>query len=597
MLLSAEHISLNFGLKQLLDDVTLYINQGDKIGIIGINGTGKSSLLRVLAGRQVPDEGTVSLDPNVQVSFLSQDPVMEAGNTVLEQVFAGYSPDVRTLMEYEAKTMLTRLGITDFDQTVGTLSGGQRKRVALATVLLHPADVMILDEPTNHLDSDMILWLEGFLQSFAGGLIMVTHDRYFLERVVNRITELSHCRIRHYEANYSKYLELKTQQEEMEQAAERKRRSILRVEYQWIMRGAQARRTKNKDRITRYEELKAQTGPETDGAVQMATLSSRLGRKTVELDHVTKSFGDRTVIRDFSYSIAQDDRVGIVGRNGAGKSTLLNLIAGRLTPDAGKVDWGETVRIGYFSQEGREMDPEERVYDYIHAVAGMVKTKEGSFSATQMMERFLFPTALQGQPIGKLSGGERRRLYLLSVLMEAPNILLLDEPTNDLDVTTLAILEEYLETFPGAVLAVSHDRYFLDKMAEHIFAVGEDGVIQRYVGNFTDYLEKHQAEVRQQEKARKKEKEPAGAKPVRQKKLKFTFKEQREFDTIEADIAALEDRLGQPEGEMSASGSDYVKLQELTDEQGRVSALLEEKMDRWVYLTDLAEKIAAQEGP
>jgi len=597
MLLSAEHISLNFGLKQLLDDVTLYINQGDKIGIIGINGTGKSSLLRVLAGRQVPDEGTVSLDPNVQVSFLSQDPDMEAGNTVLEQVFAGYSPDVRTLMEYEAKTMLTRLGITDFDQTVGTLSGGQRKRVALATVLLHPADVMILDEPTNHLDSDMILWLEGFLQSFAGGLIMVTHDRYFLERVVNRITELSHCRIRHYEANYSKYLELKTQQEEMEQAAERKRRSILRVEYQWIMRGAQARRTKNKDRITRYEELKAQTGPETDGAVQMATLSSRLGRKTVELDHVTKSFGDRTVIRDFSYSIARDDRVGIVGRNGAGKSTLLNLIAGRLTPDAGKVDWGETVRIGYFSQEGREMDPEERVYDYIHAVAGMVNTKEGSFSATQMMERFLFPTALQGQPIGKLSGGERRRLYLLSVLMEAPNILLLDEPTNDLDVTTLAILEEYLETFPGAVLAVSHDRYFLDKMAEHIFAVGEDGVIQRYVGNFTDYLEKHRAEVRQQEKARKKEKEPAGAKPVRQKKLKFTFKEQREFDTIEADIAALEDRLDQLEGEMSAAGSDYVKLQELTDEQSEVSALLEEKMDRWVYLTDLAEKIAAQEGP
>ena len=612
MLLSAEHISLNFGLKQLLDDVTLYINQGDKIGIIGINGTGKSSLLRVLAGRQVPDEGTVSLDPkgrqvpdegtvsldpNVQVSFLSQDPDMEAGNTVLEQVFAGYSPDVRTLMEYEAKTMLTRLGITDFDQTVGTLSGGQRKRVALATVLLHPADVMILDEPTNHLDSDMILWLEGFLQSFAGGLIMVTHDRYFLERVVNRITELSHCRIRHYEANYSKYLELKTQQEEMEQAAERKRRSILRVEYQWIMRGAQARRTKNKDRITRYEELKAQTGPETDGAVQMATLSSRLGRKTVELDHVTKSFGDRTVIRDFSYSIARDDRVGIVGRNGAGKSTLLNLIAGRLTPDAGKVDWGETVRIGYFSQEGREMDPEERVYDYIHAVAGMVNTKEGSFSATQMMERFLFPTALQGQPIGKLSGGERRRLYLLSVLMEAPNILLLDEPTNDLDVTTLAILEEYLETFPGAVLAVSHDRYFLDKMAEHIFAVGEDGVIQRYVGNFTDYLEKHQAEVRQQEKARKKEKEPAGAKPVRQKKLKFTFKEQREFDTIEADIAALEDRLDQLEGEMSAAGSDYVKLQELTDEQSEVSALLEEKIDRWVYLTDLAQKIAAQEGP
>jgi len=595
MLLSAEHISLNFGLKQLLDDVTLYISEGDKIGVIGINGTGKSSLLRVLAGRQVPDEGAVTLDPNVQVSFLSQNPEMDEGNTVLEQVFAGYSPDLRTLMEYEAKTMLTRLGITDFDQKVGTLSGGQKKRVALATVLLHPADVMILDEPTNHLDSDMILWLEGFLQKFTGGLIMVTHDRYFLERVVNRITELSHCHIRHYEANYSKYLALKTQQEEMEQAAERKRQSILRVEYQWIMRGAQARRTKNKDRIARYEELKARSGPETDGSVQMATLSSRLGRKTVELDHVTKSFGDKTVLRDFSYSVARDDRVGIVGRNGAGKSTLLNLIAGRLAPDTGTVDWGETVRIGYFSQEGREMDPEERVYDYIHAVAGMVKTKEGSFSATQMMERFLFPTQLQGQPIGKLSGGERRRLYLLSVLMEAPNILLLDEPTNDLDVTTLAILEEYLETFPGAVLAVSHDRYFLDKVAEHIFAVGEDGVITRYVGNFTDYLEAHQAAVRQEEKARKKEKEPAAARPARQKKLKFTFKEQREFETIEEDIAGLEERLSQLEAEMSAAGSDYVKLQALTEEQTQVSAQLEEKMERWVYLTDLAEKIAAQD--
>ncbi len=595
MLLSAEHISLNFGLKQLLDDVTLYIEPGDKIGIIGINGTGKSSLLRVLAGKQVPDEGAVSLDPNVQVSFLSQNPDMREDNTVLEQVFADYSPDVRELMEYEAKSMLTRLGITDFGQTVGTLSGGQKKRVALATVLLHPANVMILDEPTNHLDSDMILWLEGFLQKFTGGLVMVTHDRYFLERVCNRITELSHCHLRHYEANYSKYLELKTQQEEMEQAAERKRQSILRVEYQWIMRGAQARRTKNKDRIARYEALKNQSGPETDGAVQMATLSSRLGRKTVELDHVTKTFGDRTVLRDFTYHVSRDDRVGIVGRNGAGKSTLLNLIAGRLSPDSGKIDRGETVRIGYFSQEGRELDPNERVYDYIHAVAGTVKTREGSFSATQMMERFLFPTALQGQPIGKLSGGERRRLYLLSVLMEAPNILLLDEPTNDLDVTTLAILEDYLETFPGAVLAVSHDRYFLDKLAEHIFAFGEDGTVDRYVGNFTDYLEKRQAETREQARARKKEKEPAAPRAVKPKKLKFTFKEQREYETIESDIAALENRLSELDGEMTAAGSDYVKLQALTEEQEAVSGQLEEKMERWIYLTDLAERIAAQE--
>ena len=594
MLLSAEHISLNFGLKQLLEDVTLYLNEGDKIGIIGINGTGKSSLLRVLAGQQVPDQGTVSLDPNVQVCFLPQNPAMVEGATVLEQVFHDFSPDTRALLEYEAKAMLTRLGITDFTQPVDTLSGGQRKRVALATVLLHPADVLILDEPTNHLDSEMVAWLEDWLRRFKGGLVMVTHDRYFLERVVNHITELSHCHIRHYEANYSKYLELKTQQEEMEQAAQRKRQSILRVEYQWIMRGAQARRTKNKDRIARYEELKAQAAPETDGAVEMATLSSRLGRKTVELDHVSKAFGDHVVLRDFTYHIARDDRVGIVGRNGAGKSTLLNLIAGKLTPDSGTVDWGETVRIGYFSQEGRELDPRQRVYDFIHEVAGQVKTREGNFSATQMMERFLFPTQLQGQPIGKLSGGERRRLYLLSLLMEAPNILLLDEPTNDLDVTTLAILEEYLETFPGAVLAVSHDRYFLDKMAHQIFEVGEEGQVTRYSGNYSDYLDKRQATSApaQEEKA---EKKPAG-KPARQKKLKFTFKEQREYDTIEADIAALEARIAQREGEMLACGSDYGKLQDLTKEQEADQAALEEKMERWLYLTDLAERIAAQEG-
>ena len=593
MLLSAEHISLNFGLKQLLEDVTLYLNEGDKIGIIGINGTGKSSLLRVLAGQQVPDQGAVSLDPNVQVCFLPQNPAMVEGATVLEQVFHDFSPDTRALLEYEAKAMLTRLGITDFTQPVDTLSGGQRKRVALAAVLLHPADVLILDEPTNHLDSDMVLWLEDHLRKFTGGLIMVTHDRYFLERVCNRITELSHCRIRHYEANYSKYLEQKTQQEEMDQAAQRKRQSILRVEYQWIMRGAQARRTKNKDRIARYEQLKAQAGPVSDGAVEMATLSSRLGRKTVELDHVTKAFGEHIVLQDFTYHIARDDRVGIVGRNGAGKSTLLNLIAGKLAPDSGTVDWGETVRLGYFSQEGRELDPRQRVYDFIHEIAGEVKTREGNFSATQMMEHFLFPTQLQGQPIGKLSGGERRRLYLLSILMAAPNILLLDEPTNDLDVTTLAILEEYLETFPGAVLAVSHDRYFLDKMAAQIFEVGEGGAVRRYSGNYSDYLAKRREETPAPKEERKK---PAAGKPARQRKLKFTFKEQREYDTIEADIAALEARIAQREGEMLACGSDYGKLQDLTKDQQADQAALEEKMERWLYLTHLAERIAAQEG-
>ena len=591
MLLSAEHISLNFGLKQLLDDVTLYLNEGDKIGIIGINGTGKSSFLRVLAGQQVPDSGTVSRDPNVQVCFLSQNPKMDPEATVLEQVFSDFSPDTRALMEYEAKAMLTRLGITDFAQPVGTLSGGQRKRVALAAVLLHPADVLILDEPTNHLDSDMVIWLEDRLRKFNGGLIMVTHDRYFLERVANRITELSHCHIRHYEANYSKYLELKTQQEEMEQAAQRKRQSILRVEYQWIMRGAQARRTKNKDRIARYEELKAQTGPETDGTLQMATLSSRLGRKTVELHDVSKAFGDHTVLSHFTYGVARDDRVGIVGRNGAGKSTLLNLIAGKLFPDSGTIDWGETVRIGYFSQEGRELDLDQRVFDFIHEIASEVKTKEGSFSASQMMERFLFPTQLQGQPIGKLSGGERRRLYLLSILMAAPTVLLLDEPTNDLDVTTLSILEDYLQTFPGPILAVSHDRFFLDKLAGQIFEVKDGGIIERYVGNWTDWEGKRKAETAAEapQKAEKAEQNRP-----RERKLKFSFKEQREFETIDADLAALEQQIKDCEAAQSACGSDYVKLQELQARQAELEAALEEKTERWMYLTELKEKIDAQ---
>lgn len=536
----------------------------------------------------------MTLDPNVQVSFLPQNPEMEDEATVLEEVFAQLSPEYRTLHEYEAQTMLTRLGIFSFDQKIGTLSGGQRKRVALAAALLHPSEVLILDEPTNHLDSEMVLWLEQTLQKFTGGLIMVTHDRYFLERVVNHITELSHGTLRHYEANYSKYLELKTQQEEWEEASQRKRQSILRVEYQWIMRGAQARRTKSKDRIARYEELKAQSGPETDGAVQLSALSSRLGRKTIALHQVAKAFDGRTVLRPFSYEIARNDRVGIIGRNGAGKSTLLNLIAGRLTPDSGDMEWGDTVKIGYFSQEGRELDPEQRVYDFIHEIADEVKTEDGTFSATQMLNRFLFPTQLQSQPIGKLSGGERRRLYLLSVLMEAPNILLLDEPTNDLDVTTLAILEDYLDHFSGAVLAVSHDRYFLDKMAGQIFEVCDDGEIRRYTGNFSDYLEKRKQDAAPASKGAKTPTAPV--RPARPKKLKFTYKEQLEYDAIEDDIAALEQDAAALEAQMAACGSDYEKLQALSAQQTALKARLDEKMDRWVYLSDLAERIAAQDA-
>ena len=592
MLLSAEHISINFGARSLLTDVNFYLEPGDRVGVIGINGTGKSTFLRVLAGQIGPDEGSVTRDPNVQVSFLSQNPVMREDATILEQVFLSFPPEFRELNEYEAKSMLTRLGLTDFERKVGTLSGGQRKRLALAAALIHPADVLILDEPTNHLDTAMVTWLEDWLRRFRGGLIMVTHDRYFLERVVNHITELSRGKLYHYEANYSKYLELKAERAEMAEASERKRQSILRTEREWIMRGCKARTTKSKDRIERYEALRDQEAPETDESVSLAAASSRLGRKIIELRDVGKEYDARWVLRHFSYGVLRDDRIGIVGHNGVGKSTLLRLIAGELQPDEGSVDIGTTVRIGHFSQEGRELDLNQRVYDFIHEIGDEVKTEEGTLTAKAMMERFLFPADLQSQPIGKLSGGERRRLYLLSVLMEAPNILLLDEPTNDLDITTLAILEEYLETFPGAVLAVSHDRYFLDKTAQQIFEVGEGGVITRYTGNYSDYLEKRKANEAPAEKAAKKA--PSG-KPVRQKKLKFSYKEQKEFDTIEDDIAALEQKIADLDTQMAACGSDYVKLQDLTKEQDAAKTALDEKMERWMYLTDLAEKIAAQE--
>ena len=493
MLLSAEHLSINFGSRQLLEDVNFYLNEGDKVGVIGINGTGKSTFLKVLAGKLEADAGTISRNPNVQVSLLEQNPPMEDDATVLEQVFLHFPKEFRELNEYEAKSMLNKLGLPDYEQKVGTLSGGQRKRVALAAALIHPADVLILDEPTNHLDAEMTAWLEDWLRRFKGGLVMVTHDRYFLERVVNHITELSRGKLYHYEANYSKYLELKAQRAEMAEASERKRQSILRTEREWIMRGCRARTTKSRDRIERYEALKNQEAPETDDTMQLAAASSRLGKKLIELHDVSKTYGSRTVIRDFSYNLLRNDRIGIVGHNGAGKensfvtllgpsgcgkSTLLRLFAGELSPDSGTVDIGTTVKIGHFSQEGRELDLNQRVYDFIHDIGDEVRTDEGTFTAKAMMERFLFPSDLQSVPIGRLSGGERRRLYLLSILMEAPNILLLDEPTNDLDVMTLSILEDYLQGFPGPILIVSHDRFLLDKLAEQVFEV-RDGEVLR----------------------------------------------------------------------------------------------------------------------
>lgn len=591
MLLSAEHLSINFGSRQLLDDVSFYLNEGDKTGIIGVNGTGKSTFLKVLAGVTEPDAGTVARNPNVQVSVLPQNPVMEDSATVLEQVFLHFPAEFRKLNEYEAKSMLNRLGLPDVDKKIGELSGGQRKRAALAAALIHPADVLILDEPTNHLDSEMVAWLEDWLRRFRGGLVMVTHDRYFLERAVNRITELSRGKLYHYEANYSKYLELKEERSAQACAGERKRQSILRREREWIMRGCRARSTKSKERIQRYEDLLAQDAPEADGTVQMAAAASRLGKKLIELRDVSKSYGGHTVIGGFSYHLLREDRIGIVGRNGAGKSTLLHLVSGELRPDAGEVEVGATVKIGHFSQEGRELDLSQRVYDFIHSIADEVETCEGIISANQMMERFLFPGDLQSVPIGRLSGGERRRLYLLSVLMAAPNVLLLDEPTNDLDVTTLSILEDYLQDFPGPVLAVSHDRFFLDKLADSIFEV-RDGQVLRYTGNWSDWAEKRRAE---EMPGRVEKSRPAAERP-RERKLKFTYGEQREFEAIDGELEGLEHRLAECRAAQGRCGSDYVKLQELQARQEELEALLEEKTERWVYLNELKERIDAQNG-
>lgn len=593
MLLAAEHIEKNYGMKRLIRDASLYLDTGDKVGIIGINGTGKSTLLRVLARAEEPDSGTVQVFPNVQVSYMPQNPDMDADATVLEQVFRDLPSEYRTVAEYEARTMLTRLGLNDHDQKIGTLSGGQRKRVALASALIHPSDLLILDEPTNHLDMEMAAWLEDYLIRFHGGLILITHDRYFLDRVVNRIVELEDGVLYSYEANYARYLELKAERLEMEQAGERKRQAILRREYQWIMRGARARGTKSRDRIERYETLRDQDAPVERERVQMSALSGRLGRKTIELDHVTKAYGDQTVISDFSYILSRDDRIGVVGVNGAGKTTLLNLIAGRVQPDSGTVETGQTVRLGVFSQEGRELDPNARVIDWIRDISNRIETPEGTFTASQMLEKFLFSGDLQHQFIGKLSGGEKRRLYLLSVLMEAPNVLLLDEPTNDLDVETLTILEDYLETFPGIVLAVSHDRYFLDKIAHSIFEVCRGGEVRQYTGNFSDYLDKRvPAEKAERVKTEKTEK---AQKPVNKpQKLKFSFNEQREFDHIDEELEQLAAKIETCEQQITGAANDYVKLQELLAQKEELERQQEYKMERWVYLNELAEKIAAQ---
>lgn len=595
-LLNVEKMSKSFTDKILFDKVTLGINEGDKIGIIGINGTGKSTLLKIIAGLVEVDEGSVVKGKTVKTQYLAQNPEFDSNLTILENVVLGKkaAEEYRNL-EGEAKTMLTKLGIEDYDGSVDVLSGGQKKRVALVRTLLTEADILILDEPTNHLDNDMSEWLEEYLNKYSGALMMVTHDRYFLDKVTNKIVEIDKGNIFSYDANYTKFLQLKAEREDMEQATERKNKSLYRMDLEWMMRGARARSTKQKAHIQRFEELRDRKVIEKDKNVEINALSTRLGRKTIEINNISKAFGEKKLINDFTYIMLKEDRLGIVGPNGCGKSTLLKMITGYLEPDSGTIEIGETVKIGYFSQENEYMDESLRVIDYIRNIAEYIETSEGSASASQMLERFLFTGAMQYSLISKLSGGEKRRLYLLKVLMEAPNILILDEPTNDLDIRTLSILEDYLDSFNGIVLTVSHDRYFLDRVVNRIFAFDGKGNINQYEGGFTDYKEKCLEEKNvgidtTKGTVKDSSKDKAKGKP-KETKLKFSYNEQREYEKIDEDIEALEAAILDVENQIGESASEYSKLSKLMEQKEDLEKQLEHKMDRWVYLNDLAEQI------
>lgn len=606
-LLTIEHLKKSYTERLLFDDTAFSINEGEKVGLIGINGTGKSTLLRIAAGLEEPDDGSVVKGRSLYIRYLPQIPEFESGENVLEAIVRENKNEPHFASGEElkaaARSMLNRLEILDGEAKIDTLSGGQRKRVALASVLLSTADLLILDDPTNHLDSGMAEWLEAYLKSFKGALLMITHDRYFLDSVTNRIVELDKGKLYSYQGGYEKYLELKAERMEMAEAAERRRQSILRTEIAWMQRGARARSTKQKAHIQRYEALRDQDGPQYDRNVQLESIASRLGRTTVELKDICKSYGDRILLQDFTYIFLKNDRVGIIGSNGSGKSTLMKIIAGWVQPDSGTVQIGQTVKLGYFSQENEAMDESLRVIDYIKNAAEYVKTKDGSISASQMLERFLFPASVQYTIIGKLSGGEKRRLYLLRILMEAPNVILLDEPTNDLDIQTLVILEDYLDTFPGIVITVSHDRYFLDRVVNRIFAFEGQGRVQQYEGGYTDYLRafelRHPQKEAQEENApregqkavnRSNWKETAGA----PKKKKLSFKEQKEWETIEDEIAALESGIEALEKEMEGAASNYARLNELMKTKSEKETALEEKMDRWMYLNELVEQIEGQ---
>ena len=593
-IINIEHISKVFGEKQVFDDISCGIHQGDKIGIIGINGTGKTTLLKIIAGLEEPDQGQVIFQKGLRVTYLPQSPKFPEHATVLSYVADG-ADGADWGRESEAKNALNRLGITDHHEEIDHLSGGQKKRVALARTLVNPADVLILDEPTNHIDNEMAVWLEEYLNQWKGAIIMVTHDRYFLDRVTNKILEIDHGKLYSYTANYSQFLELKAQREEMELASERKRQSVLRMELEWAKRGCRARTTKQRARLERLEALKNGKAPVRDAEVEMDSVETRMGKKTIELHHISKSYGQKKLIDDFEYIVLKNQRLGIIGSNGCGKSTLMKIITGKEEPDQGTVEIGDTVKIGYFAQEVTEMDENQRVIDYIKDVAEYVPTKDGRITASQMLERFLFTPAMQYTPIGKLSGGERRRLYLLKVLMDAPNVLILDEPTNDLDIPTLTILEDYLDSFLGIVITVSHDRYFLDNIADRIFAFEAGGKLVQYEGGYTDYLEakerKNGTVVRESEESAKKKADRKNWKKDAPEKLKFTYKEQKEYETIDDEIASLEQKIEELDEQMMQYATNSAKLSEITEQKEAAEAALEEKMERWVYLNDLAERI------
>ena len=592
-ILNIEHISKIYGEKVIFEDASFGVQEGDKVGIIGINGTGKSTLLKMLAGEEVPETGQIIMQNNVRLAYLPQNPQFPENATILS-----YIQDCEA--EWKVQSNLTQLGITEYEKQIAVLSGGQRRKVALAKILAQDFDILLLDEPTNHLDEAMISWLEEYLKSFRGTVLMVTHDRYFMDKVTNRILEISHGKMYSYEANYSKFLELKAEREEMELASERKRQSVLRMELEWAKRGCRARTTKQRARLERLEALKNTAAPVGDQSVELESVETRMGKKTIELKHVSKKYGNQVLVEDFNYILLKNQKLGIIGPNGCGKSTLMKLMAGLVESDSGTVEMGETIKIGYFAQEEQEMDERQRVIDYVKDIAEYINTKDGKISASQMLERFLFTPDMQYAPIGKLSGGEKRRLYLLGVLSSEINVLLLDEPGNNLDIPTLTILEDYLNSFAGIVVTVSHDRYFLDNVVDRIFEFTGNGKLQQYEGGYTDYLEakaRRNDSVKQPVQTEKKEEKKTSAQTWKQNrtvKLKFTFKEQKEFETIDDDIAKLEEKLEKLEQEIMKNATNSGKLNELTSEKEEAEALLEEKMDRWVYLNDLAEKIAAQ---